>query len=126
MRCPRQFSAQLESKLLLGVEVDQCPECTGIWLDAGELLPILGAMAPVAALERHEETCAEDEAPMRCPRCGAVAVLLATPPVKVNMCSACQGLWLDALELETLSALHSEGKLDGLLSKLQANAGSRA
>jgi len=118
MRCPRQFSATLEPKLLLGVEVDQCPDCTGIWLDAGELEPILGAMPPAAALERTEATFTEDEAPMRCPRCGAVAVLLAAPPVKVNMCSACQGLWLDAHELETLKALHSEGKLDDLLSKL--------
>ena len=120
MRCPRHYSAKLDPKILLGVEVDQSPQCTGIWLDAGELEPILGAMAQATVVESTAAACAEDEAPMRCPRCGAVAVLVATPPVRINMCSACQGLWLDADELSKLKVLHAEGKLDGLLNQLQS------
>ena len=116
MRCPRHYSAKLDPKVLLGIEVDQCPQCTGIWLDAGELQPILGAMAHATPVEGGAPACAEDEAPMRCPRCGAVAVLVATPQVQINRCSACQGLWLDAHELSKLKALHAEGKLDWLLN----------
>ncbi len=118
MKCPRHYAARLEPKMLLGVEVDQCPRCTGIWLDAGELEPLLNAMTPPPALDRTAPTCADDEAPMRCPRCGAVAVLVATPAAQINRCSACQGLWLDAHELSKLKALHDAGQLEGLRGAL--------
>lgn len=117
MRCPRHYAAILEPQILLGVEVDCCPLCSGIWLDAGELEPILGAMTGESPPESDAPACAEDEAPMRCPRCGAVAVLVHTPLARVNLCSACHGLWLDAHELGKLKELHDAGQLDSLLSR---------
>lgn len=118
MKCPRHYAAQLERRVLKGIDVDQCPLCTGIWLEAAELKRVLCAMDHPTRDPMSAPTCAEDEAPMRCPHCGAVAVLVAMPPVRINVCSACQGVWLDAHELETLKALDAAGELDRLWSKL--------
>jgi hypothetical protein len=35
MKCPK-CGADLETKDYQGVQIDQCPECGGMWLDAGE------------------------------------------------------------------------------------------
>ena len=35
-RCPKD-GARLEAKTQDGVEIDDCPTCGGVWLDAGEL-----------------------------------------------------------------------------------------
>ena len=35
-KCPRD-GAVLKTQIHEGVEIDQCPTCKGIWLDAGEL-----------------------------------------------------------------------------------------
>ncbi|MDB5101300.1 MAG: hypothetical protein JWM80_5721 [Cyanobacteria bacterium RYN_339] len=35
-RCPRDGAA-LATQIHEGVEIDQCPTCKGVWLDAGEL-----------------------------------------------------------------------------------------
>lgn len=118
MKCPRHYTSTLVSTALKGIEVEQCPTCTGFWMEADELKRVLGAMdrAPTGSL--MPPPCADDEAPMRCPRCGAVAVLVSAPPVLINVCSACQGVWLDAHELDKLKTLENEGKLDRLWSRL--------
>jgi Zn-finger nucleic acid-binding protein len=118
MRCPRHYAAKLERRSLKGIGIDQCPQCTGLWLEPDELKRVLGAMEQAPSSPIGPPACAEDEAPMRCPACGAVAVLVAMPPVRINMCSACQGLWLDAHELGTLKALDAAGELDRLWSRL--------
>ncbi len=118
MRCPRHYAATLVRRFLKGVEVDQCPQCTGLWLDAGELERVLGAMEQTPSIPFEASSCPDDEAPMRCPACGAVAVLVALPPVRINTCSSCQGFWLDAHELDTLKALDAAGELDRLWSRL--------
>ena len=38
--CPQCRQAHLSTKQVDNVEVDVCPRCRGIWLDAGELEPI--------------------------------------------------------------------------------------
>ncbi|GGD14948.1 zf-TFIIB domain-containing protein [Nocardioides daphniae] len=40
MKCPND-SATLVMSERLGVEIDYCPECRGVWLDRGELDKIL-------------------------------------------------------------------------------------
>lgn len=118
MKCPRHYTAPLERTRLEGIDVAQCPQCTGFWLEAAELRRVLAAMDRTSSSQLASPACPEDEAPMRCPRCGAVAVLVSMAPVRINVCSACQGVWLDAHELEKLKALDSAGQLDMLWSRL--------
>lgn len=118
MRCPRHYASRLERQLLKGIEVDQCPQCEGIWLEAAELKRVLAAMDDSSGDLLDAPACAEDEASMRCPHCGGVAVLVSMPPVKINVCSLCKGVWLDANELERLKALDAKGGLERLWSRL--------
>ena len=36
MKCPK-CGADLREKEMYGVKVDVCPECSGVWFDAGEI-----------------------------------------------------------------------------------------
>ncbi len=116
MKCPRHYSIELERLTLEGIEVDRCPHCAGIWLEAGTLKRVLGAM-PRTSLDPFEApVCAEDGAPMRCSRCGAATVLVSGLPVQINVCAACRGIWLDAHELGKLKACDDAGQLVRLWS----------
>ncbi|MBA4349207.1 MAG: hypothetical protein C0415_04370 [Thermodesulfovibrio sp.] len=52
---------------------------------------------------------------MRCPKCGMELIEIDYKNIKVDECSECEGIWLDAGELETVSKLEKSG-LDKLFS----------
>jgi hypothetical protein len=52
---------------------------------------------------------------MRCPKCGMELIEIDYKGIKVDKCSECEGIWLDAGELESLSRLEKTG-LDKLFS----------
>ncbi|MBN2144723.1 MAG: zf-TFIIB domain-containing protein [Candidatus Aureabacteria bacterium] len=43
---------------------------------------------------------------MRCPKCGMTLVEIDHMSVKVDRCASCDGIWLDAKELETIIQLN--------------------
>ena len=42
---------------------------------------------------------------MRCPKCGMELIEIDYKGIKVDKCSECEGIWLDAGELEAISKL---------------------
>jgi Zn-finger nucleic acid-binding protein len=46
---------------------------------------------------------------MRCPKCGMELIEIDYKGVKVYKCSECEGMWLDAGELEAVSKLEKTG-----------------
>jgi hypothetical protein len=42
---------------------------------------------------------------LRCPKCGLELIEIDYKGIKVDKCSECEGVWLDAGELETVSRL---------------------
>ena len=46
---------------------------------------------------------------MRCPKCGLELIEIDYKGIKVDKCSECEGVWLDAGELETVSKLEQSG-----------------
>lgn len=56
---------------------------------------------------------------MRCPKCGMQLIEIDYKNVKVDKCSGCDGIWLDAGELEAVSKLEKSGmdKLFGVFKK---------
>ncbi|RJR39495.1 MAG: hypothetical protein C4576_21340 [Desulfobacteraceae bacterium] len=50
---------------------------------------------------------------MRCPKCGMELIEIDHKGIKVDKCSECDGVWLDAGELESASRLE-KGALDRL------------
>ncbi len=52
---------------------------------------------------------------MKCPKCGMELIEIDFKGVKVDKCSACEGIWLDAGELDAVAGLE-KGGLDKLFS----------
>ncbi len=52
---------------------------------------------------------------MKCPKCGMELLEIDYKEIKVDKCSECSGIWLDAGELEAVSKLE-KGGLDKLFS----------
>ena len=71
--------------------------------------------------EKHKKLKAEEKNKlrelhyMRCPKCGMELIEIDYKSIKVDKCSECEGIWLDAGELETASKLEKSG-LDKLFS----------
>jgi uncharacterized protein len=51
---------------------------------------------------------------MRCPKCGMELLEVEYRGLKVDQCSSCQGVWLDAGELESAADSEKTGFLGGL------------
>lgn len=55
---------------------------------------------------------------MRCPKCGMQLIEIDYKGIKVDKCSECEGIWLDAGEMDAVSKLE-KGGLDKLFSVFQ-------
>ncbi|MFH1014456.1 MAG: zf-TFIIB domain-containing protein [Nitrospirota bacterium] len=56
---------------------------------------------------------------MRCPKCGMELIEIDYKAIKIDKCSECEGIWLDAGELEAVAKLEKGGldKLFGVFKK---------
>ena len=56
---------------------------------------------------------------MRCPKCGMELIEIDYKDVKVDKCSECEGIWLDAGELEAVAKMEKTGfdKLFGVFRR---------
>jgi len=66
-------------------------------------------------LKEEEKEKLKDLHFMKCPKCGMQLIEIDYKRIKVDKCSECEGIWLDAGELETISKLEKKG-LDKLFS----------
>ena len=63
--------------------------------------------------EKHRSLAAEEKNRlkelhhMRCPKCGMELIAINYKDIEVDKCSECQGVWLDAGELEAVSKLET-------------------
>lgn len=46
---------------------------------------------------------------MKCPKCGMHLIEIDYKGIRVDKCSACEGIWLDSGELESVSTLEKPG-----------------
>jgi hypothetical protein len=70
-------------------------------------------------LEDQEKKRLRELHHMRCPKCGLELIEVDYKKIKVDKCSECDGIWLDAGELEAVSRLEKSGidKLFGVFKK---------
>jgi hypothetical protein len=65
--------------------------------------------------EKHKNLDAEEKKRlqelhnMRCPKCGMELIAIDYKGIEVDKCSECEGIWLDAGELEAVSNLEQSG-----------------
>jgi len=72
------------------------------------------ALAREEQLRAEERRLLKERHWMRCPKCGMELLEIEHLGHKVDQCSACRGLWLDAGELESLTRGEEGGFLGNL------------
>ena len=71
--------------------------------------------------EKHRNLAADEKNKlkelhhMRCPKCGMELVAINYKSIEIDKCSECEGVWLDAGELEAVSKLETSS-IDKLFS----------
>ncbi len=110
MHCAK-CKAYTEKTELLNVEVDVCPECRGIWFDRNELSTIVGTKQDLQVRPGEMKPTSYS-----CPRCAHPLMEASTTwdrTLLVDICAGCEGIFLDAEELEkaTDAAQELEAKL---------------
>jgi len=115
----RAGTSLLREKHPSGIEVDRCPSCYGLWLDPGEMERAetvarkrgrsIDRENVIADLFRRTYENARHRAEPRildCPACDEVMFereWTYGSQVRVDVCMACRGVWLDAGELDDLA-----------------------
>jgi Zn-finger nucleic acid-binding protein len=100
----------MNQETILGVQVDTCPQCAGIWFDKDELKRI--QQSDTLALPVLEDHCvphlhpgSEKTGDRRCPQCEALLTpyqYMYDSPIKLDICDFCSGLWVDDGELQKM------------------------
>jgi len=105
MKCP-VCGETLAHVSFRGVEIDICYSCRGIWLDAGEMVQLLGDAEHSASLLGSSKPYHRSREKKRnCPRCGtemAKRTMGVETPVVVDVCPGNHGEWYDGGELRSL------------------------
>jgi len=103
------------------IEVDLCPDCGGLWLDAGEIERLNSAASTeVAALRTALASSSAQAAPSdttaHCPACSAALREVVLGPVGVDVCTGCKGVFLDRGELDQALAAVKGSTLQQVLA----------
>ncbi|MHC4726524.1 MAG: TFIIB-type zinc ribbon-containing protein [Planctomycetota bacterium] len=125
MDCPVCKNAMITLELR-DVEIDYCTDCSGIWLDAGELELLLGE--PVKAtrlLDSFKIDSRSTEKTRKCPICRKkmlkVIVGSSKPTLLIDKCRKADGLWFDKGELQDIferAHLDKDNKIQTLLTDM--------
>ncbi len=110
IECPKCFVETNRKEIdVLGpnIYIDECPKCDGLWLDAGELDKLLRDKKIADYLTKDIGT--QSKSKLICPRCGGLMDIEAADEVEVDVCLTCNGVWLDAGELEDLKEKSKNG-----------------
>lgn len=67
------------------------------------------------ALAAEQKKKAKELHYMKCPKCGMDLIEIDYKTIKIDKCSACEGVWLDAGEMDEVAKM-DKGGLDKLFS----------
>lgn len=95
------------------VEIDQCVDCQGLWLDHKEIdeLFVVEQLPEklMADSSSRVSLVAIPEGDRTCPRCNEFLTLVDVDGIRIDVCSHCKGFFLDPGEFKQL-ALASEAR----------------
>jgi Zn-finger nucleic acid-binding protein len=125
MDCPACKNAMITLELE-DVEIDYCPDCGGIWLDAGELELLLKEPDKAKSLLDSFRIDSESgEKIWKCPICDKkmqkIVVGSSKPVLLIDKCRRGDGLWFDKGELQDIfdrAELDKDDKIQKLLSDM--------
>jgi Zn-finger nucleic acid-binding protein len=108
MDCP-SCSTELERRMIREIEVDECPDCKGIWFEDDELRKAKDSADSDLNWIDFEIWKYKDRAKARskdlpCPDCrkALVAIDYTGTDVEVDYCPSCKGIWLDKGEFKSI------------------------
>ncbi len=114
-----------ESMLVLElnkVEIDFCSNCSGIWLDRGELELLYSIDESENDLQKlFSETSSLNEKSYKCPLCRKrmKKIQFNNSELVIDKCPDNHGLWFDKGELEKLLTLQSNSSSEKILTLLK-------
>jgi Zn-finger nucleic acid-binding protein len=125
MDCPVCKNAMITLELT-DVEIDFCPDCGGIWLDAGELELLLGEPKKAEQLLGSFKVDSKSSERLRkCPICDRrlqkIIVGSSEPALLIDKCQRGDGLWFDKGELQDIidrAELDKDNKIKKLLADI--------
>ena len=111
------------------VEVDECVGCGGTWFERDELRQAKDQTDPDLnwmdfELWKNPDLLHVSSIPIRCPECQVdmVAINYDKTGIAVDVCTQCQGSWLDADEFrKIIDSLYRELETKGKLEYLRAS-----
>lgn len=139
--CP--FCQQrMRATFMEGLPREECTACGAVWIEGESLAKVMGGSVSDALLRRAKDqpgvckgchtklryvpncpTCGE--AAPTCPRCGSAPLpVIEALGVKVDVCSGCSGVGLDAGELQQLHQAAEAYRDEGLDLRPQVRAGT--
>ena len=115
MYCPKDGTTLGRRIYESDIEINECPQCGGIWLDHGELEQIQSTIendysdkiqkeVNRGAQAFHMKKQLEEDR-LTCPNCDEIMSKKEhgfTSQVIIDYCPYCRGIWLDKGELEAL------------------------
>ena len=113
------------------VEIDYCSQCSGIWLDSGELEQLIGtADKATVLLQSFGVVNPMNETKRACPICdrpmAKIQVGAEDQSVVIDRCQRGHGLWFDQGELDDVlerAQLDEENKIRRLLADMFGRTG---
>jgi Zn-finger nucleic acid-binding protein len=125
MKCPLDGAELVAESYEADIQVDRCPDCGGVWLDAGELARVQETQERDYAAElatqpdlagRAFDMAVQLAAPARaCPACATTMDRREhayCSQIIVDVCVACGGRWLDAGEIEALEVFFERSHVE--------------
>ena len=101
----------------IGLVIDACPKCWGIWFDAGEMRDFLrseGLKRQFLKEGRLKNAKTHGSGgDRRCPRCAEAMERPTVADITVDLCRHCLGVWLDHGEIDTLVQNGKRKRLKG-------------
>ena len=120
--CPRDRTPLVEREHEIpgrNVFADHCPKCEGVFLDRNELGRLTGQKHVNAQVTKHLGV--DVGSTLVCPHDGGLMDDEVFDHVTIEVCTTCQGVWLDKGELEAIAAL-DDTKFKELSTAKQAEA----
>ena len=116
MKCPK-CNIEMQIKEIGQTQIDECPECQGMWFDQGEIDASKDELEEDLRWINFEIWKGKCEFrgkkdPLKCPKCPNTYLTVLydqQTESEIDLCTLCRGLWLDKGEFESiLNALNKE------------------
>lgn len=104
------------------VEIDYCPNCSGIWLDEGELELLYSIDETKDELKKlFKQTTSLRENSYKCPICRKrmIKIQFNNSDLVLDRCTQNHGIWFDKDELEKILTIKSNSSSEKILSLLK-------